>query len=219
MPIHDVEDLAALGTDFQKKSVRAAEQARPDVAQARQCWIENQPTLDRFRLVFLDETWANTHMMPTRGWAPRGMRCLGQAPYGHWQTTTFVCALRSEGLVAPLVFDGPINGKAFRAWVEQMLAPNLKPGDIVVMDNLGSHKVKGIHAAIQAKGAQLRYLPPYSPDFNPIEQVFAKLKSLLRRRAARTKNALWEAFGELLDHFSVAECDHYIRHCGYGKSA
>lgn len=158
-------------------------------------------------------------MTPTRGRAPRGKRCIGRAPYGHWRTTTFVCGLRADGLVAPLVLDGPINGKAFRAWVEQMLAPVLQPGDIVVMDNLGSHKVKGIAAAIQARGAELRYLPPYSPDFNPIEQVFAKLKALLRKTAARTKDALWEAFGALLEQFGSTECARYIRHCGYGQSA
>ena len=128
------------------------------------------------RLVFLDETWATTNMTPTRGRSPRGRRCRGQAPYGHWHTTTFVCALRQAGLIAPCVLDGPINGTAFVAWVEQMLAPELRPGDIVIMDNLGSHKVSGVQKAIEAAGAQLRYLPAYSPDMNPIEQVFAKLK-------------------------------------------
>lgn len=157
-------------------------------------------------------------MTPTRGWAPKGARCLGQAPYGHWRTSTFVCALRSEGLVAPLALDGPINGQAFRAWVEQMLAPQLRPGDIVVMDNLGSHKVAGVCEAIEAAGAQVRYLPPYSPDFNPIEQVFAKMKALLRRAAARTRDTLWAAFGTLLDQFSADECLRYIRHSGYGRS-
>lgn len=129
-------------------------------------------------------------MTPTRGRAPIGERCLGRAPYGHWKTTTFVCALRTTGLVAPLVLDGPINGQTFRAWVEQMLVPTLRPGDVVVLDNLGSHKVSGIAEAIQAAGAQLRYLPPYSPDFNPIEQVFAKLKTLLRKAATRTVETL-----------------------------
>ncbi len=122
-------------------------------------------------------------MTPTRGRSPRGRRCRGRAPYGHWHTTTFVCALRNAGLAAPCVLDGPINGQAFVAWVQQMLAPELCPGDIVVMDNLGSHKVHGVRQAIEAAGAAVRYLPPYSPDFNPIEQVFAKLKGLLRRAA------------------------------------
>ena len=170
------------------------------------------------RVVFLDETWATTSMTPTRGRAPRGRRCLGRAPQGHWHTTTFVCALRQDGLAAPCVLDGPINGQAFLAWVRQMLAPELRPGDLVVMDNLSSHKVHGVRQAIKAAGAQLRYLPPYSPDLNPIEQVFAKLKTLLRRTAARTQESLWSAIGTLLDNFSAAECGRYIQHCGYGSS-
>ena len=168
--------------------------------------------------MFLDETWASTNMTVTRGRSPRGTRCPGQAPYGHWHTTTFLCALRTDALVAPLVLDGPINGDAFRAWVEQALVPQLRPGDIVVMDNLGSHKVAGIAAAIETAGAQVRYLPPYSPDYNPIEQVFAKFKTLLRSTAARTMEALWCACGTLLDQFSADECERYIRHAGYGQS-
>jgi transposase len=136
-------------------------------------------------LVFLDETWASTAMTPTHGRSPRGQRCLGHAPQGHWHTTTFLCALRSDGLSAPLVLDGAINGASFLAWVEQSLVPELKTGDTVVMDNLGSHKVSGVRQAIEAAGARLRYLPPYSPDFNPIEQVFAKLKTLLRSEPPR----------------------------------
>jgi hypothetical protein len=126
------------------------------------------------RLVFLDETWATTRMTPTRGRAPKGQRCRGRAPHGHWHTTTFVCALRHDALMAPCVLDGPVNGETFRAWVEQFLAAELRPGDIVVMDNLGSHKVAGVRQAIEARGASVRYLPPYSPDFNPIEQVNAQ---------------------------------------------
>lgn len=140
-------------------------------------------------------------------------------PQSHWHTTTFICALRKAGLAAPCVLDGPINGTAFLAWVEQMLAPELHPGDIVILDNLGSHKVSGVQQAIEAAGASVRYLPPYSPDMNPIEQVFAKLKGLLRQTAARTRESLWQAIGALLDNFSPAECAHYIRHCGYGSSA
>lgn len=157
-------------------------------------------------------------MTPTRGRSAKGTRCPGQAPYGHWHTTTFVCALRTCGLVAPLVLDGPINGSAFRTWVQQGLVPVLQPGDIVVMDNLGSHKVAGIAAAIEAAGAQVRYLPPYSPDYNPIEQVFAKFKTLLRKTAARTMQTLWSTFGSLLDRFTAAECERYICHAGYGQS-
>jgi transposase len=170
------------------------------------------------RLVFLDETWATTCMTPMRGRAPKGQRCLGKAPHNHWHTTTIVCALRHDGLIAPCVLDGPINGETFRAWVEQFLAAELRPGDIVVMDNLGSHKVAGVRQAIEARGASVRYLPPYSPDFNPIEQVFAKLKTLLRNAAERTRDSLWRTIGHLLDRFSAQECANYIRHCGYGIS-
>jgi len=171
------------------------------------------------RLVFLDETWATTSMRPTHGRAAKGQRCLGKAPHGHWHTTTFVCALRHDGLIAPCVFDSPINGETFRAWVERLLVAELRAGDIVVMDNLASHKVAGIRQVIEAKGASVRYLPPYSPDFNPIEQVFAKLKTLLRRTAARTMESLWHTIGSLLHRFSPQECASYIRHCGYGSSA
>lgn len=186
--------------------------------QARHVWAAEQVGLDVGHLVFLDETWASTNMTPTRGRSPKGTRCLGQAPYGHWHTTTFVCALRTCGRVAPCVLDGPINGNAFRTWVHQALLPVLQPGDLVVMDNLGSHKVAGIVAAIESVGAQVRYLPPYSPDYNPIEQVFAKLKTLLRKTAARTMDALWSAFGSLLDCFDADECERYICHAGYGRS-
>lgn len=157
-------------------------------------------------------------MTPTRGRAPRGTRCIGHAPHGHWHTTTFLCALRSGGLVAPLVLDGAINGASFRAWVEQMLGPQLRAGDMVILDNLGSHKVAGVAEAIEARGARVCYLPPYSPDLNPIEQVFAKLKTLLRRAAARTVEGLWSTIGQLLDAFDPAECRRYIRHCGYAQS-
>jgi transposase len=214
----DVEDAGPAGAEPQKKTLHAAEQERADVAQARSAWAAEQPSLDPAHLVFLDETWASTNMTPTRGRSPKGSRCLGRAPYGHWRTTTFVGALRQRGLVAPLVLDGPINGRAFRAWIEQFLVPELHPDDIVALDNLGSHKVAGIAAAIEAAGATLRYLPPYSPDYNPIEQVFAKLKTLLRKTAARTVEALWTAIGCLLDQFAADECGRYIRHAGYGRS-
>lgn len=170
------------------------------------------------RMIFLDETWATTNMTPRWGRSPRGERCLGYAPGGHWHTTTFVCALSSDGLLAPLVLDGPINGDAFVAWVEQFLVPQLRAGDIVVMDNLSSHKVTGVKPAIEDAGATLRYLPPYSPDLNPIEQVFAKLKTLLRSTQARTLETLWDAIGSLLERFTPEECGRYIRHCGYYQS-
>ncbi len=136
-------------------------------------------------------------------------------PHGHWKTTTIIGALRSTGLVAPAVFDGAIYGVSFLAWVEQILAPTLRNGDIVVLDNLSSHKVDGVREAIEATGAELRYLPPYSPDLNPIEQLFAKLKALLRKAAARTVDALWSAIGQLVEKFEPDECRNYIRNSGY----
>jgi transposase len=168
--------------------------------------------------VFIDETWVTTNMTPRYGRARKGQRLLGHAPHGHWYTTTFLAALRHDGLVAPAVFDGPLNGATFLAWLQQCLVPLLRPGDIVVLDNLSSHKVAGVSAAIEAAGAVLLYLPPYSPDFNPIEQVFAKLKARLRAIAARTVAALWQAIGQLLASFSPGECANYFAHAGYRLS-
>ena len=165
--------------------------------------------------MFLDEAWATTNMARRHGRAQRGQRVVAAVPHGHWKTTTFVAALRHDGLTAPCVFDGAINGARFLAWVEQALAPTLRPGDIVVMDNLGAHKVKGVRAAIEAAGAELLYLPSYSPDFNPIEQAFAKLKALLRTAARRTVDALWRAIGNALDAFSPAEWARYLANAGY----
>jgi transposase len=204
--------------DAQKKQVRAAEQDRPDVAEARREWAAMQPSLDPASLVFLDETWAATNMARRYGRAPRGQRALDALPHGHWKTTTVVAALRADGITAPLVLDGAINGASFLAYVRQFLAPALRPGDVLVMDNLPSHKVAGVREAIEAAGATLRYLPPYSPDLNPIEQVFAKLKALLRSEAARTVEALWAAIGRLLARFPPAECARYLAHCGYAQS-
>ena len=146
-----------------------------------------QPGLDPERLVFVDETWASTNMARRMGRGPRGERVVAAVPHGHWKTSTFVAGLRSDGIVAPVVLDGPINGTSFLAYVEQFLAPSLRPGDTVVIDNLGSHKVKGVREAIEAVGARLLFLPPYSPDLNPIEQLFAKLKALLRTAARRAR--------------------------------
>lgn len=165
--------------------------------------------------MFLDETWAKTNMTRRRGRALRGERVCAKVPHGHWKTTTFLAALRTSGLSAPLVVDGAINGAVFRAYVEQQLAPTLSVGEIVIMDNLNSHKVKGVRESIEARGAMLAYLPPYSPDFNPIELAFAKLKWLLRSDAARTMERLWSLCGTLLDRFSASECANYFRHCGY----
>ena len=154
-------------------------------------------------------------MTPLRGWAPRGERCLGSAPHGHWKTTTFVAALRHDALTAPMVTDGPINGALFLAWVREFLCPSLRPGDIVIADNLSSLKVAGVREAIESVGATICYLPPYSPDLNPIEKLFAKFKALLRRAQARTVEALWQRIGELLDDFSPQECANYFRASGY----
>jgi transposase len=170
------------------------------------------------RLVFVDETWATTAMARRYGRARRGTRVVAAVPHGHWKTTSFVAALRHDGLTAPCVFDGAINGARFLAWVEQGLAPTLQKGDVVVLDNLKAHKVKGVREAIEAAGAQLRYLPPYSPDLNPIEQAFAKLKALLRTAARRTVDALWRAIGQALDAFPPAECINYFANAGYVPS-
>lgn len=154
-------------------------------------------------------------MTPLRGWALKGERLVDYAPHGHWKTTTFLAALRHDALTAPAVFDGPINGASFLAWVEQLLVPTLRKGDVVVMDNLGSHKVSGVREAIEAAGATILYLPPYSPDLNPIEQVFSKLKTLLRKTATRTVDALRSAIGDLLDAFSARECANYLVNSGH----
>ena len=188
------------------------------MAEARREWVAAQPSLDPASLVFLDETWAATNMARRHGRAPRGQRALDAVPHGHWKTTTVAAALRTDGIAAPLVLDGAINGESFLAYVRQFLAPALRPGDVLVMDNLPSHKVAGVREAVEAAGATLRYLPPYSPDLNPIEMAFAKLKALLRAEAARTRDALWSAVGRLLDRFTPAECGRHLAHCGYGRS-
>jgi transposase len=154
-------------------------------------------------------------MTRLRGRSPRGQRCVASAPYGHWKTTTFIAGLRHDAITAPLVLDGPMNGAAFLAYIETCLCPTLRPGDIVVADNLSCHKVAGVRAAIEAVGATLRYLPPYSPDLNPIEKMFSKLKALLRKAAKRTVETLWAEIGRLLDAFTPRECSNYFASCGY----
>ena len=178
----------------------------------------NQPRLDSERLVFIDETGTSTNMARLRGRAPRGERLVGKVPHGHWKTTTFVAGLRAGALTAPCVLDGPMNGDAFLADVEQVLVPALKPGDIVVMDNLSSHKAPIIRQTIEAAGATLLYLPPYSPDFNPIEQLFAKLKAALRKAAERSVESLWNRIATLLDSFPPDECANYFRNAGYASN-
>lgn len=188
---------------------------REDVAKARRAWFGTQPDLDPERLIFIDETWLNTKMARLRGRAPRGERLRASLPYGHWQTTTFVAGLRLSGIDAPMVVDGPINGEIFLAYIRHVLVPTLRPGDIVVMDNLGSHKGAGVRAEIEAAGAELLFLPPYSPDFNPIENAFSKLKALLRKAAARTRDHLWDAVAGAIEHFSADECANYFTAAGY----
>lgn len=158
-----------------------------------------------------------TNMTRRYGRALRGERLVAGVPHGHWKTSTFIAAFRLDGIAAPCVVDGAVNGDIFRAWTEQLLAPTLRSGDIVIMDNLASHKVAGVREAIEAKGAELRYLPPYSPDFNPIEQLFAKLKHLIRKAEPRTVDATWRKVGDLLDAFSPAECANYLKNAGYAS--
>lgn len=195
--------------------MHASEQQRADVLEARSAWIAEQPNWDVRRLVFLDETAATTNMTRLRGRSPRGQRCVASAPHGHWKSTTFIAGLRHHEVTAPLVLDGPMNGAAFLAYIRSFLCPTLQPGDIVVADNLSCHKVEGVRAAIEAVGATLRYLPPYSPDLNPIEKMFSKLKALLRQAAKRTVETLWTEIGSALDRFTPQECSNYFASSGY----
>ena len=185
------------------------------MARKRERWKRYQGRVNPARLVFIDETWAKTNMTRTHGRALRGQRLVAAVPHARWTTMTFLAALRSDGIRAPCVFDGPINGCLFLAWVTQFLAPTLRPGDIVVLDNLGSHKGAAVRQAIREAGAHLVFLPPYSPDLNPIEMVFAKLKTLLRKADERSIAAVWHRIGSLLDKFSPSECANYVRHAGY----
>jgi transposase len=157
-------------------------------------------------------------MARLRGRAPKGERCLAPVPFGHWQTTTFTAGLRLGGLAAPFILDGPMDGVAFLTYVRRVLVPELKPGDIVIMDNLPAHKVTGVSEAIEGAGASLIYLPPYSPDLNPIEKAFSKVKAILRKAAARTLEGLWAAIASTLDAFTPEECRNYFAACGYGPA-
>ena len=198
-----------------KKSVAAGERNRPDVARRRTQWTKYQDRIEPERLVFIDETWTRTDMAPLRGWAPRGERLTAKVPHGRWKTMTFLAALRHDRIDAPWFIEGPIDGASFRVYVEKVLLPTLRPGDVVIMDNLGSHKSKAVRQLIRSVGAKLFFLPKYSPDLNPIEQVFAKLKHLLRKAAARTVEAVCAAIGEALNAFSPDECANYLAHAGY----
>ena len=188
---------------------------RADVAQARQMWKADQPGVDASKLVFIDETGTNTKIVRTRGRCRRGRRLIGKAPWGHWKTTTFVAGLRCNKISAPCVLDGAMDGQGFLTYIETLLATSLGEGDIVVMDNLPAHKVDGVRKLIEAVNASLIYLPPYSPDLNSIEMAFAKLKTLLRKAAARTRDILWDKIGDALRAFTPQECANYFKHAGY----
>ncbi len=188
------------------------------MAEARALWKAIQPGLDPRRLVFIDETGTNTKMVRAYARAPRGQRALGRQPFGHWKTTTFTAGLRCDGITAPFVLDGPMNREAFLVYIDQVLGPTLKSGDIVVMDNLPAHKGDEVAALIKAQQATLMYLPPYSPDLNPIELAFSKLKGLLRKAAETTMGGLWDRIGDILNAFTPQECSNYFRHDGYAST-
>jgi transposase len=206
------------GAQSQKKTLIAAERERPDVARRRAQWAKYQGRIDPSRLVFIDETWTKTNMAPLRGWAPRGERLKASVPHGHWKTMTLLAALRHDRVEAPWLLDGPIDGESFRLYVERVLVPTLRPGDIVVMDNLGSHKGAAVRRAIRAAGARLFFLPKYSPDLNPIEMLFAKLKHRLRKAAARTSDAVCDAIAHILATVTATECINYFIEAGYAPA-
>jgi transposase len=185
------------------------------VARRRELWRRHQSEVDATRLIFVDETWAKTNMTRTHGRCPVGQRLVAKVPHGHWKTLTFVAGLRCDGIVAPCVFDQPINARSFLAWVTQFLVPTLRPGDIVVMDNLSSHKAVAVRRAIRDAGAKLFFLPAYSPDLNPIEQAFAQLKTLLRKENARTLEHTTKCIGRLLDRITPTACANYVKEAGY----
>jgi len=208
--------LRAAGISF-KKTVFASEQDRPDVARRRAWWRKDQGRIDLRRLVFIDATWAKTNMVRTHGRNQRGTPSMAKVPHGHWKTLTFLAALRHDRIAAPCVFDGPINGTSLLAYVRQFLVPTLKPGDVVIMDNLGGHKGWFVRAAIRAAGAKLFFLSPYSSDLNPIKQVFAKLKTLLRKAVERTVEDTWRRIGQLLQCFAPHECAAHIKNAEYAS--
>ena len=198
-----------------KKTLHASEQDRHDVARRREQWRRLQGKVDAKRLIFIDETWAKTNMTRLHGRCPLGQRLVAKVAHGHWKTLTFVAGLRCDGIVAPCVFDQPINAVSFLAWVIQFLVPTLRRGDVVVMDNLASHKGAAVRRAIRAAGALLIFLPPYSPDLNPIEQAFSKLKTLLRKENARTREQVETCIRDLLAKITTKECANYFTNAGY----
>lgn len=201
-----------------KKTVVASERDRPDVARRRRQWRRYQSRIAPERLVFIDETWTRTNMAPLRGWAPRGTRLEAKVPHRRWRTATFLAALRHDRIDAPWLIDGPVNGASFRLYVEKVLAPTLRPADIVVMDNLGSHTGTAVRQAIRSAGAKLLFLPKYSPDLNPIEQAFAQLKHWLREAAARTVEAICAALAQPLDACTPKCCANYFKNAGYASA-
>ncbi len=198
-----------------KKSAVASERDRPDVRRRREQWLKYRIGVAPRRLVFIDETWTKTNMAPLRGWAPRDQRLEAKVPHGKWRTLTFLAALRHDRIEAPWLLDGPIDGERFLIYVERVLLPTLKPGDIVIMDNLGSHKAKAVRQTIRSAGARLLFLPKYSPDLNPIEQVFSKLKHWLRKAAARNPDDICAAIAQILQTYSPSECQNYFSNAGY----
>jgi transposase len=201
-----------------KKSLKASEQRRPEIAKARDLWINRRK---RFfnkalsRLIFIDETSTNTRLTKRTGWSAKGSRFAAYAPFGHWKTQTFIAGLRCHGLTAPWIVDAPMNSRIFETWIETQLAPTLSPGDVVILDNVGFHKSEKAEQLIKAKGAWLLFLPPYSPDLNPIEMAFSKLKALLRKRAARSFDTIAQALGDIIALFSVTECRNFFKAAGY----
>lgn len=199
----------------QKRTAHATEQQRPDVLAARRDWFDAQLDLDPARLIFIDESELNTKMARLRGRSLRGERCRAAVAHRHWKSTTFTAGLRLDGIAAPWLLDGAMDGEAFLVYLRRVLAPTFQPGDVVVMDNLLAHKVAGVRAIIEAAGASLRHLPSYSPDFNPIEMAFAKLKAILRKAAARTIPQLWDAVRHAIEQFQPKECENFFAHPGY----
>ena len=212
---HGAPLLRASRDHAQKKTGHAIEQDRPDVLRQRHAWFDGQLDLEPERLVFIDETWTATNMTRSHGRCAKGERLRMGYPHGHRKTTALVAGLRMTGMVAPMVLDGPINGDWFEAYVTQVLVPELCPGDVVIMDNLSSHKRAAVREKIETAGATLRFLPPYSPDFNPIEKAFSRLKAMLRKAGERTVSGLWGLIGRLVDLFHPDECANYFSSCGY----
>jgi transposase len=213
--IGDLHGTLEAGIVVQKKTIHAAEQDRPDVAQRREDWKAQQPRLDAGRLIFIDETWAKTNMTRLRGRAPVGERLIDKTPHGHWKTTSLIAALCCGGVRCSTVVDGAINRDVFDAFIEQVLVPELREGDVVILDNLSSHKSEKARRLIESRGGKLVFLPPYSPDLNPIEMLFSKIKQLLRSLACRSKEALWKGMQTVLDQVSASDATHCFRHCGY----